>query len=131
MVQLATRSISISGGRLPESGRRVFWCPPPLFLSFHPMVVQYADVHAGNDRRLLLFLVVTRAHSKRQIALGGGWGRDPVDRVNCAIRVLRISTISNSPDLSRAFFHRWGFDRQSESDSDQTIRALAGLCFDN
>jgi len=68
--------------------------------------------------------VVTRAHSKRQITLGGSWGRPSVDRVNRAIRVLRLPTISNSAGLSRPFFDRWRFDRERASNSGRSIRAF-------
>src|SRR6266404_7505345 len=116
MVRFGAGCVSISGGDcLPERGHRAFWRSPPLFLSFHPMVVQYPDLHAGNDRCFLFFLVVTRAHSKRQITVGDSWRRAPVNRLDRAIRVLRVSTISNSAAPSRAFLDRWSFDREPAS----------------
>src|SRR5438132_12538635 len=111
MVLFGAGCISISGGDCTrEFDRRAFWRYPALLLSLHPMVVQHADLHAGNDRCLLFFPVVTRAHSKGQITLGGRWRRARADRVNRAIRILRVSKVSNSVDSSRAFFDRWVFD---------------------
>ena len=96
---------------MPERDRRAFWRSLTLFLSLRPMVVRSPDLHAGNDRCLLFFLVVTRAHSKRQITVGDSWRRALANRLGRAIRVLRVSTISNSAGPSRAFLDRWSFDR--------------------
>src|SRR6266404_4422129 len=63
MVRFGAGCISISGGDYArEFDRRAFWRIAALLFSLHPMVVQHGDLHAGNDRCLLFFPVVTRAH---------------------------------------------------------------------